>query len=169
MTHVLQPAIKKEYHGRHDVGSTSLMNPWGHLAAALPLAGAVYLAGGPPLMAAGAGAASVLVDLDHLVDYLWINKGRIQLGGLYRDYRKHRTPKLILVLHSWELAFLALACAWLFTAPALVWGLAIGWIFHLACDQLANRVGAPFYLLSYRYFKGFDRRKLPCPQGEGQP
>lgn len=145
------------------------MNPWGHLIAAAPLAGAVYLAGGSGAMAAGAAAASVLVDLDHVVDYLYLTGGRLKLGRLYRDYRGHRTPKLILALHSWELSILALACAWLLGAPALVWGLALGWVFHLACDQMANRVGAPFYLLSYRYFRGFDRSRLPCPQDEAQP
>ncbi len=145
------------------------MSPWGHLAAALPLAGATYLASGSPLVAAAAGASSVLVDVDHLVDYLWLTRGRLQLGGLYRDYRKHRTPKLILVLHSWELAFLTLVCAWLLPAPAFIWGIAAGWIFHLTCDQIVNRVGPPFYLLSYRFLKGFDRSRLPCPQGEAQP
>jgi membrane-bound metal-dependent hydrolase YbcI (DUF457 family) len=145
------------------------MNPWGHLVAAAPLAGAVYLASGSGAMAAGAAAASVLVDLDHVVDYLYLTGGRLKLGRLYREYRRHRTPKLILALHSWELSILALACVWLLEAPALLWGLAIGWLFHLACDQMANRVGAPFYLLSYRYFRGFDRSKLPCPQGEAQP
>jgi hypothetical protein len=145
------------------------MNPWGHLIAAAPLAGAVYLASGSAAMALGAGASSVLVDLDHVVDYLYMTRGKLKLGSLYRDYRAHRTPKLILALHSWELSILALACAWLAGVPALLWGIAIGWVFHLACDQMANRVGAPFYLLSYRFFRGFERSKLPCPQGEAQP
>lgn len=145
------------------------MSPWGHLIASVPLAGAVYLASGSVAMTAGAGVANVLVDLDHVVDYLYMTGGRLKLGSLYRDYRRHRTPKLILAMHSWELSILALACAWLWGAPALVWGLVLGWLFHLVCDQIANRVGAPFYLLSYRYFRDFERSKLPCPQGEAQP
>jgi capsule polysaccharide modification protein KpsS len=144
------------------------MNPWGHLVAAVPLAGAVYLASGSIPAAAAAGAANVLVDMDHVVDYLYMTGGSLRLKSLYRDYRGHRTPKLILALHSWELALLTLVCAWIWAAPGFIWGLATGWIFHLACDQIVNRVGAPFYLLSYRYFRGFDRSRLPCPQGEAQ-
>ena len=145
------------------------MSPWGHLAAALPLAGGLYLASGSALVATAAGASSVLVDVDHVADYLWLTKGCFRIKGFFRDYRKHRTTKLVLVLHSWELAFLALISAWLWPAPAWLWFAVGGWIFHLVCDQIFNRVGFPFYFLSYRFLKGFERSRLPCPQGESQP
>ncbi len=141
------------------------MTPWGHLAAALPLAGGIYLAAGPAA-AAAAGAASVLVDLDHLADYLWLHRGRFHPLGFYRDYRRHHTPKLVLALHSWELALMALGAAWLWAGPPWLLALAGGWLYHLACDQAANRVGAPFYLLSFRALRGFERSRLPCPQAQ---
>jgi len=145
------------------------MSPWGHLAAAVPLAGAAYLAGGSPLGAAASGAASVLLDLDHVADYLWLQKGRFRLHGFFSDYRSHLTPKLFLFLHSWELALMALVVALLWPAPPLVLYLVAGWIYHLACDQLSNRVGPAFYFLSFRYSKGFERSLLPCPQGHAKP
>jgi hypothetical protein len=145
------------------------VSPWGHLAAALPLAAAVYYAGGSPLGAVAAGAASVLVDLDHVADYIWLQRGRFRLRGFYLDYRRHLTSKLFLLLHSWELALLALVFSLLWSAPPILRCLVAGWIYHLACDQLANRVGAPFYFISYRFSKGFERRLLPCPQGHPKP
>lgn len=145
------------------------MRPWGHLGLALPLAGALYWAGGTPDAAAIAGASSVLVDVDHVVDYLWLTRGRFKAKSFFSDYGDHRTAKLVLFLHSWELAFLALALAWFWPAPAWVWCVMGGWIFHLVCDQIFNRVGPPFYFISYRFLKGFERSRLPCPQSESHP
>jgi membrane-bound metal-dependent hydrolase YbcI (DUF457 family) len=145
------------------------MRPWSHLAVALPLAGGLYLAGGSLAMAAAAGAASVLVDVDHLADYLWLNKGRFRARSFFSDYGDHRTTKLVLLLHSWELASLALALAWFWAAPAWIWCVLGGWFFHLACDQAFNQAGWPFYFLSYRFSKGFERSRLPCPQDQSHP
>lgn len=145
------------------------MSPGGHLAAALPFVAAVYLAEGSPLGAITAGAASILVDLDHVADYIWMQRGRFHLRGFYTDYRRHLTPKLFLLLHSWELALLALVFALLWSAPPLLLCLVAGWIYHLSCDQAANRVGPAFYFITYRYLKGFQRSLLPCPQGHAKP
>ena len=145
------------------------MKSWAHLAAALPLTEAIYLAGGASETALAAGAASVLVDADHVADYAWLSRGRSDFRNFFRDYAKHRTQKLFLLLHSWELAALALGLAWFWSAPAWLWCAIGGWVFHLACDQTANRVGWPFYFLTYRFYKNFDRSRLPCPQAEPHP
>jgi hypothetical protein len=140
------------------------VQPWGHLAAAAPLSAALALAAGPGAAAAGA-AAAVMVDCDHLADHRWLCRGRLRPGRLWADYRGHRTPHLVLALHSWELLLVAGLLAWAAGGPAWLWGLVAGWAWHLALDQLANRVGPGFYWLAFRAAKGFRRDRLPCPQG----
>jgi len=145
------------------------MSPWGHFVAALPLAGGLYALGVSAPEAAAAMAAGVLVDVDHVADYLWLKKGRFKIRSFYEEYREHLTGRLILIFHSWELAAVAVFAFWLWSAPSWAWCLAAGWVYHLLCDQATNRVGLRFYFLCFRAARGFRRSALPCPQGRPQP
>ena len=132
-----------------------------HALAALPLAGAYYLSQRSALLAGLAAAASVLVDLDHLPDYLWWRggwrgAGRISSRPFMRQrvaaYR-HRNPFLGAMLLAWAL----LPCL---GAPAWLWALAVGWTYHMLWDLCTNGVGLPFYSFIHRARLGFERRLL---------
>lgn len=136
-----------------------------HLLAALPLGGAYYWSEGSAVLAGLAAAASVLVDVDHLPDYLWWRRGWRGLEDFFDASYKHRVPFILIVTHSWELMALAWGLILTLGAPPWVQALAVGWLYHLAWDQWRNSVGARFYFLLHRARMGFQRRLLkPEPQ-----
>lgn len=136
------------------------MKLWAHSAAALPLAAGLWWAGMPAGAVAAAAGASVLVDLDHLPDYVYWRRGWGGVADFFRSNHQRRTSVIFILLHSWELLGLALAACWLAGAPAWGWGLCLGWAYHLVWDQLSNHVPGAFYFLGYRFRRGFVRSRL---------
>jgi hypothetical protein len=149
-----------------------MARPRYHLLATAPLAWALYRRLGMAA-AAGAVASGVLIDADHLVDYLWTR---------WRQQKSHYFAPL----HAWELATAALvlaALAWqagadgkpraaavqgrrrrparylpVRRARALLTGLAAGWWLHLVQDVLTNRPEHwGTYTLFFRASRGFAR------------
>ncbi len=145
------------------------MKGWAHAAAALPLAAAVHWAGGSLTAAGLAGAASVLVDLDHVADYVWWRGGWRGVDDFFASYHAHRVTRLLLLMHSWELLLPFWGLLALLAAPAWLWALAVGWSFHLVLDQLANPVGLGFYFLAYRSRRGFERQYMRDRWGIKRP
>ncbi|MBI4799371.1 MAG: hypothetical protein HY794_11725 [Desulfarculus sp.] len=136
-----------------------------HVVAALPLGGAYYWSEGSAALAGLAVAASVLVDVDHLPDYLWWRGGWRGLEDFFESFYEQRVPRILIVTHSWELMALAWGLILALGAPPWVKALAVGWLYHLTWDQLCNSVGARFYFLLYRARLGFERRLLkPRPR-----
>ena len=78
------------------------MQLFNHSLAAVPLAGILYAATGSPQAACGAALMSVFVDLDHLPDYFWWRGRKSSIPDFFRTNRLHKTPTLVLALHSWE-------------------------------------------------------------------
>jgi len=135
-----------------------------HTLAALPLAGAMYAATGSAPAACGAAAFSVLVDLDHLPDYIWWRRRKSSFSDFFQTNRQHQTPVLCLALHSWEFIVPGGLLLWALCGPFWAGSLSLGWLYHLIWDQITNPAGAGFYFFFYRASRGFKRAKLPVRQ-----
>lgn len=136
------------------------MKGWAHLLAAAPLAYGLAGATGSPGWALAGGAVSVLMDLDHLPDYVWWRGGWRGTRDFFDSFHGHRVGRMSMVLHSWELlpgAVLGLAAlGW----PAWALCLAGGWLYHLVWDLFTNPVRFRLYLFSHRARHGFLRAGL---------
>lgn len=132
----------------------------GHALAAIPLAGVLgWTTGNWP--AAGAGAAlSVLVDLDHLPDYIHWRGGWRSLKDFFETNRHHQVDRLLLFMHGLEWPLPLAALLWWLAGPA--WGLCLGagWLYHLAWDLAVNPVAPRFYFFFFRKSGGFSRSRL---------
>ena len=129
------------------------MDPRGHLLLGAVAGGALWALTGEPAPAAALAAGAVVIDADHALD-AW-------RGGVLFDYRALRRhfdpalpPRLLLLLHFWELWLGGLAAAWLLHLPLLT-AFAAGALLHLVIDQCSNPVRAAAYLLLYRLGTGF--------------
>jgi len=136
------------------------MSPSAHALSSLFAGGLLFAATGDMAAASSCFAAGILIDLDHLLEYIWY----VGLPWNPKDFveacRETRYPKTFLFFHSWEL--LAILWIYLFAsfqvgAPL---GCAVGLTLHLLLDQLGNDTFAPTYLLGYRIAVSFDAARL---------
>lgn len=145
------------------------MRPGGHLATAVALSGAGYLVTGSAQLAVGCFAGGFLIDGDHYLDYLTVERQwrRPSPSAFLRYYFTHRYQRAVLPLHSIELiGFLALlAAAW--PHPALA-GYLTGAVLHIILDVLVNgehSLKRPilFYSFAYRASQRFSAPRLLEP------
>ena len=124
--------------------------PHWHALATLPVVALAWpRAGWRGAVAACVGG--VLVDLDHVVDWL-ANGGRL-------DYRR----RIILPLHGWELPLALYWCRRQGGPPWLA-PLIAGWFGHVCLDWLVNNPHSlSVYFLSRRLAVGFDRQRSGWP------
>ena len=109
-------------------------------------------------------AAGFLIDLDHVLEYLLVFKGRFNFQYFFEGRQFLTSEQLHLWFHAWELAPLLLIIAWLFRRQRVVKIIAVTMAFagavHLATDLVINQVPPKFYLLSYRASQDFQMKNL---------
>ncbi len=99
----------------------------------------------------------VLMDVDHLIDYLRLFRFRPLSSSVFRDMAAHMTSgqRIYLVLHGYEVV----ALVWLVLAavgfPFIGAILGSSVLLHLVLDQCTNEVTPFAYFLSYRIVKRF--------------
>lgn len=142
------------------------MGPMKHLISGSVLAGALYVAFKDKKKAAAGLLASVLVDVDHLLEYKdYCTKEQKDWdfkefsSGRYFD--KKKTVKVI--FHSWEIA----ALGWLHfiqlknrNKDNVFLGIISGYTLHLLLDQIGNNLNGKGYFLLYRWRCGWKQSKL---------
>lgn len=134
------------------------MSPFAHVAVSTALGGALWLA----LKSFPAGLAcllsGVLVDLDHLLDYVYNHGWRPRPRHFLKTFKNDILQRIIILLHSWELAPLAVLAVWLSGWHPVGIGLLTGALTHLALDQVFNRHNPLAYFLTYRIYHRFASR-----------
>ena len=109
--------------------------------------------------AAACFLAGVFVDLDHFFDYFY-NNHRFNLRRFFEVFKRGILKNIFVFLHSWELG--AVLIVVLIVAPEtlrpIVIGLFVGFIIHLALDNIFNKHSRWAYFLAYRWWNGFDGR-----------
>ena len=142
-----------------------VMSPGGHLVTTVAACAATaYATGSLPLTAAVA-AGSFFIDLDHVFDYIVIDKQRdLRPSAFLRYYVGGHIRRAVLPLHSYELFAALIAIAW-WTDDALVAGYLVGALLHLALDIVFNGQVTPysiaaFYSFGYRLYHRFDAAKM---------
>lgn len=122
-------------------------------------------------LVAGLAAGGFLIDVDHVVDYLGVERQRdMRPGAFLRYYMEGRARRTVLALHSYELFAVLIALAWSTGNPWLL-GYVGGSLMHLALDLVFNGEYVPhsivlFYSFVYRAIHRFDAAQL---LGAGPP
>jgi hypothetical protein len=128
-----------------------------HLAVGLALVWGVSRLGRRPDAAAWVLVASLSIDLDHWVDYLMTIGFRWDPVALRTGSYFGSSGRVMVLLHSWELAVVLLAASFIvrgvWRGPLL--GLGIGMIGHLCVDQFGYSQPWPTYFLVARLLHGF--------------
>jgi hypothetical protein len=135
------------------------MKAYAHVMAAAPLAAAMYFFGAPAWGVLLTVLASVLIDSDHLFDYLVHRRAWLGFRDFFALFHSKSCPCAHYLLHSWELVGL-LTLAWLAGLGAWLGYLALGLGYHLLWDQTFNRMPRSFYFLWRRWRAGFPNPTL---------
>jgi hypothetical protein len=141
------------------------VSPGGHLVTTALACGAVYAATGSPALTVGIAAGGFLIDVDHVVDYV-LFEGRRDLrpAAFLRYYLEGHVQRVVLLLHSYELAALLILLAWT-TGSAWLWGYCLGMALHLPLDIIFNGRYVPgglvgFYSFARRWRAGFRANRF---------
>lgn len=107
-------------------------------------------------------AVGMLVDADHMLDYLlyiFIHKQSFSLkeflaGSYFPIWKKFITP-----LHSWELAAAALA-GYLWSSDPYMLGFSLALAGHYLVDYVTNDVNRKAYFILFRLGNGFNKAAI---------
>lgn len=141
------------------------MSPGGHLVTTTIAGGAVLAATGSIPMTVGIAVGGCLIDLDHVVDYLTVERRReITPAAFLRYYTAGRAGRAVLALHSYELLLALAVLAWWLDSAWLA-GYLAGAAMHLVLDIIFNGRLTPksifaFYSFGFRLAHGFDTEAL---------
>lgn len=141
------------------------MSPGGHLVTTAIAGGAVLAATGSLPVAAGVAAGGFLIDVDHLIDYVVVERQRrLTPAAFLRYYLEGRCRRAVLALHSYELFLVLGVLAWWLESPWLA-GYLAGAVMHLALDIVFNGRLTPknifaFYSVAFRFRHRFDAAAL---------
>ena len=142
-----------------------------HIISSLPLGAVYYFVTRNAWFALVAAFSSIVIDVDHCLDYLITQK---RIGALRNMIESFNTFEIVtknyLLLHSWELVIIFGIFLIFYHSPFLI-AIFTGYVFHLFLDQIFNTqfLGKYnskdfFYFFFYRKIHNFD--VLPLRKNE---
>ncbi len=110
-------------------------------------------------MAIASLVSGILIDTDHVIDYIIEYGLRFDVKDFFRSCYERRFRRALLILHAWELLAVMGAAAWLTRWNPWVVGLLAGYGQHMVLDQIGNRPHALGYFLLWRNMNKFVLRR----------
>lgn len=112
----------------------------------------------------------VLIDADHLIDYLFVFGTKLNLKYFGRGYQFLKSEKMYVFVHSWELVvILVLLFVFFLKNKKIIFisifclSLALGIFSHLISDVFLNQIPFKSYFLYIRYKNKFEIKNLLGP------
>lgn len=128
----------------------------------LPLGAVYFIASGDIVLSSIAMITSVMVDIDHTIDYVITHRQISSLSEMVHAYENYNVQKNYLILHSWEVISL-FALYLLFFPHTILNSIFAGYVFHVVLDQIYNtlfsgkdNVKVPYYFFIFRMRNNFD-------------
>lgn len=112
----------------------------------------------------------VLIDIDHFIDYFLAFGFQFSIDAFQRGDQFSKLNKLYIVLHAWEWVILLLVFAFIIHKRkkirykhyiiSFTVALALGMVYHLFFDSIANETTLVSYSIVYRIYHNFSLDKL---------
>jgi hypothetical protein len=132
------------------------LQPLPHAAASLAFAAATLAVTKSPALAAVNFAGGVLIDVDHVFDFVQNKEMRKNPGKMLEGNSHLSAHRSFFVLHGFDVAALLLLILHAAGHPPAAWALYTGLVQHLVLDTIYNPVKSPFsYFLAFRIVKKF--------------
>lgn len=123
-----------------------------------------------PLLSFGAAFfGSVLLDLDHLIDYYIAFGLHFDMLSFIHGEQFAKNDKIYVLFHGWEYVILLITVAWLIRSniklKVAVLALALGTFFHLLIDVNVNDgMTIRGYSVMYRSTNDYEMKKIVTPE-----
>lgn len=143
-----------------------------HIFSSAILSGTIYALTKSKLIAISAFVSGVLIDLDHIFDFLVFSGERFSIKRFFSWFWDTRWEKITILFHSYEL-YLVLGIIAFFYPNDILIGVLLGGGLHLILDQIGVfnfdfrsylKPAPMYYFLTYRCFVGFHKDKLLVSQ-----
>lgn len=108
----------------------------------------------------------LLIDMDHLLDYLFTFGFNFRLDYFISGYQFLKSDKIYVLFHGWEYVIILLAVGYIIKnikLKSFIFALAIGAFFHLSSDVVLNGMSLKFYSIIFRAKNGFEIEKMGTP------
>ncbi len=137
------------------------------MAVTAPIAAGAWFFTNSWLYAALAVLAGVMVDADHVFDYIREEK-KFEMKGMFIKSYKGDFEYLYIFFHAWEYIPLSFLIGALINNYTFSIVFSIAYFAHLLPDQLLNNTRPWGYSLIYRIIQKFEMRKIFYPP-KGRP
>ncbi len=134
-----------------------------HCAVSGAVAAVAYLATRDAATALVTLAAGILIDVDHVPDYLLHAGKKASVKGFFEDCEASRLKRYYLALHSYEIVPVIILLGLLTNHTMLSTAAAVAFLIHILCDQIYNPVVHRAYFFFYRLKNGFAVEKIVDP------
>jgi hypothetical protein len=126
-----------------------------HITISTGVSAVVYHFSGSWGLALTSLLSGILMDLDHVIDYMLEHGLRFDIRGFFRFFAEERYKRLTLIFHGWEWLLILFVLSWLTRWNILITGVFIGFSQHLLLDRLYNISRFSSYSFLYRLSVGF--------------
>ncbi|MFH1759776.1 MAG: hypothetical protein ABIA63_01620 [bacterium] len=131
------------------------MRPFPHLAASIGISGCVYAASSSISLAAIQACCGILIDIDHVLEYIIRNKTKLSFKEFYTAPAHIVYKRVFFFFHSYELSLLAGMIIGYLYAPSNGAMVFLGLFQHLLFDQWKNPAKPLSYFIIWRLYNGF--------------
>ncbi|MFH1782820.1 MAG: PilZ domain-containing protein [Candidatus Omnitrophota bacterium] len=145
------------------------MKVLGHTAISLVVGGILYNISHSVLGVFAFLTTSILIDIDHYIDYIRENGltlNLIKVNNTYRQGLPCNFKKITLIFHSYELLAALCIIISIFDLNIVYRYAATGMMLHLFIDQMTNPVKPLTYFFMFRLFNKFTKNRIFLPQKE---
>ncbi len=104
--------------------------------------------------------SGVLIDCDHVIDYLLKFRKRFRVKDFFGTYYNDKMLFVMIIFHSWELLLLLNIYAFLMSGNPRVIGVTMGFTQHVALDQTFNNLNGWIYFFFWRLKRGFYAKEM---------
>jgi hypothetical protein len=130
-----------------------------HAAYSIAISGILFLAFKSGEMAVSCLVTGVLIDLDHVVDYIFQGGRLFRIREFFQVYHAGQLLK-VRIFHGWEWLGLLGAAAWMTEWNPWVVGAWIGFVQHLILDKINCGESFLCYSFLWRWKKGFKAEAI---------
>lgn len=104
--------------------------------------------------------SGVLIDCDHVLDYLVKFRKRFSLKEFFDLNYNHKMQFVMIIFHSWELLVPFGFYAFFISGNPWIIGISIGFTQHIVLDQIFNKPNRWTYFFFWRLNKGFNKQRI---------